>query len=112
MAKTSTDLANRALAKGFMVGLGQSPEAEDTQKVLDMYEAFKAFVEAANIYTIADDTDIDLAAYEWLAGLLWYFVATEFGKPAEDGLRLAAEYHLRRIQASQPTYERQTAEYF
>jgi hypothetical protein len=111
-AKTSTHLANRALDKLLVVGLGQSPDDEDTAKALDKYEAFREFISSIDVFSIADDDDIDLAAFEWLATYFAYFLANDFGKPQEDGMRVAAEYNLRRITAGKPSGEVLRSEYF
>jgi hypothetical protein len=112
MAKTSTHLANAALQKLQMVGLGQSPDAEDTQKALDKFETFAAFLSGINVYEIPDADDIDLAAFEWLTMYFAYFLANDFSKPQDDGMRQAAEYNLRRLTASRPTKEVLQAEYY
>ena len=112
MAKTSTNLSNRALEKLLVVGLGQSPDAEDTAKALDKYEGFKAAIEVEEVYTIADDTDIDIAAYEWLALYFAYFLANDFGKPQDDAMRQAAEYHLKLQTSKKPTYQVAAADHF
>ncbi len=112
MAKTSTHLANRALEKLQMVGLGQSPDAEDTQKALSAYESFAEFISTIDVYTISDATDIDLAAFEPLAMYFAYFIANDFRKPQDENMRLAAENLFDRLRATKPTYEPQTAEYF
>lgn len=112
MAKTSTHLANRALDKLQMVGLGQSPDAEDTAKALAAYEAFAEFISGIDVYTISDPDDIDLAAFEPLAGYFAYFIANDFAKPQDENMRAAAEYNLRRLTAGKSTGEVLKAEYF
>ena len=112
MAKTSTHLANAALQKLQMAGLGQSPDAEDTAKALEKYEAFAAYLSEAEIYEIADEKDIDLSAFEWLVLYFAYFIASDFSKPQDDAMRQSAEFHLTRMQASKPTKERLVVEYF
>ena len=112
MAKTSTQLANRALEKLQMVGLGQSPDAEDTQKALDKYETFAEFISGIDVYTISDETDIDLAAFEPLASYFAYFIASDFSKPQDENMRLAAENLLNRLTATKPTYETMVSEHF
>ena len=112
MAKTSTDWANGALSKLGMVGLGQSPDAEDTAKALLKFEAFKNSLQAEDIYTIADDDDIDIAAFEWLVLYGAYFLATDFMKPQDDTMRQAAEYHLKLQTSKKPTYQVAAADHF
>ena len=112
MAKTRTDLANRALEKLLLVGSGQSPEAEDTARVDGVIDGFAAFISGIEIYTIADLADIDEAAFDWLAVYLAYFCATDFGKPQDDGMRQAAEFNLKLLTATKPTKEPLAVEYF
>jgi hypothetical protein len=112
MAKTRTDLANRALDKLLLVGSGQSPDAEDTAKADGVIDSFSEFISAIDIYTIADLEDIDLVAFEFLADYLAWFIAPDFGKPQDDNVAKRAEYMLQRITASTPTYKPQTAEHF
>lgn len=112
MPNTSTDLANEALDKLGMIGIGQSPEAEDTEKVLLAYPRFKANLEAQGIFSIANDNDIDDAAFNWLAEYLAYVVSGKFQKPTDEGRRQAAEYHLTRISSSRPTREKLVVDYF
>ena len=108
MPNTSTDLANEALEKRDLVGIGQSPEPEDTARMLAIYPRMKRTLESEGIYSIADDNDIDDDAFNWLAEYLAYMY-----KPADgDGRRVMAEYHLKRITASRPTYEVMKSEYF
>lgn len=112
MPKTRTNLNTRALEKLFLVGAGQQAEAEDVAAVDNIFASFKAFIEAAEIYSIPDEDDIDEAAYEWLADYLAWFAAPGFSKPRDETTRQMAEYQLRRITAQRPTYEVARAEYF
>jgi hypothetical protein len=112
MAKTRIDLANRALVKLGVFGSGQSPDAEDTETVDGVFESMSETLSAQSVYDIVDEDDIELAAFEWLADYLAYLVAPDFGKPTDDGLRQRAEFMLRRITASRPTYQVVKAEYF
>jgi hypothetical protein len=112
MARTSTHLANKALSKLKKVGLGQSPDAEDTAKMLEAYPSLVATLSSEDIYTIADSADIADDAFEWLALYLAYIAAPDFSEPQDDGMRTVAEYHLKLIQAAKPTYEVMKAEHF
>jgi hypothetical protein len=114
MPRTRLQLANRALDKLQLVGSGQSPAPEDTQKANDVIDDFADFISSTEppIYTIADLSAIENNAFEWLAVYLAYFIATDFGLPQNDAMRQMAEFNLRRIQASRPTYEVMRNEYF
>src|SRR5687768_12176339 len=111
--KTATHLANKALTKlQSDGGLGQAPDAEDTAKMLLVVPSLVATLEAEDIYSVADQDDIEASAFEWLALYLAYLAATDFAKPQDDGMRTTAEYHLRRITAGKATKEVLKAEYF
>lgn len=112
MAKTRDNLNTRALEKLFMVGVGQDAAAEDVEAVDNIFDSFAAYIEATDIYTISDEDDIDEAAYEFLADMLAWFAAPGFNKPRDNGVMQVAEFQLKRITASRPTYERQTAEHY
>jgi hypothetical protein len=114
MSYTRLQLANRALEKLTVVGTGQSPEAEDTAKINAIIPAMSAFLESTvpPIYSIADLAEIDDAAFEWLAEYLAYMGATDFGKPMDEAQRQRAEFMLRLITSSGPSYQVMTAEYF
>lgn len=112
MAKTRTHLANRALEKLLVVGTGQSPESDDTTKVDDVFDQFNAYISGIDLYTIVDDQDIDLAAFEPLADYLAWFCASDFGKVQDDGIRQRAEFMLKSLTGTRPSYEPLEAEYF
>lgn len=114
MSKTRTQLANRTLEKLRVVGLGQSPEAEDTLKVDGVIDSFAEFLTSTTppIYTIADLAEIEESAFEWLADYLAFMCATDFNKQQDDGVRQRAEYMLRRLTTAGPTYEELRGTYF
>jgi hypothetical protein len=112
MAKTRTHLANRALVKLMIVGSGQAPEPEDTETADGVFDAMSETLSSQRIYTIADATDIELDAFEWLADYLAWLIAPDFGKAPDDGLRQRAEYMLRRISEPRATGEILKADYY
>jgi hypothetical protein len=112
MPLTRTNLANRVLNKLMVVGSGQSPNAEDTQKVDDSIDSFADFLSAADIYTISDLADIDSAAFEWLADYLAFIMAPDFGVPQDDTKRDRADFMLKLITSTRPTYQVAAAEHF
>lgn len=112
MSYTRLQLANRALVKLQVVGAGQSPEADDTAKANDVIPAFKADLEARDIYSIPDLDEIEDAAFEWLADLLAYFIAPDFSMPRDEGKRQIAEAMMKRQMASGPSYEPLAVNYF
>jgi hypothetical protein len=110
--KTRAQLAARALEKLLVVGSGQSADSEDIEKVDDAIDAVLADLEARNIASVSDLSQIDLAPFEWLAMILADSVATDFGQEQNPQKRAYAESMLRRIGAPSPTYETMVGEYF
>lgn len=111
MSKTRNQLANRALAKLLADNHG-SPAAEDTETVDAVIDAMSETLSSQHIYTIPDLEEIDEDAFEWLAEYLAYLVSPDFGQPRDETKRQLAEFMLKQVTASLPTYERMTAEYF
>lgn len=112
MSKTRLQLANRALEKLLIVGSGQSPDSEDTQKADGVIDSFAEYISEADVYTISDLSAIDDAPFEWLALYLAYFIAPDFGLPQNDAMRQLAEQRLEMITSTRPTYEVMTSEHF
>jgi hypothetical protein len=109
---TRLDFSNYVVEQLRRVGSGQAPEIEDTQKVFDNIPRFFAYLEKAHIYVVADDDDIDDEAVHPLATyMVWWLSNTFFRQRMEDD-RLLAERMLILLQATLPTYEPQTTDYF
>lgn len=112
MSYTRLQLANRALVKLAVVGTGQSPEAEDTAKIDDIIDAVAADLEAREIYSIPDLDEIEDGAFEWVADMLAYMAAPDFGAPIDETKRQRAEYMLIRQQSTKPTFQPLAVDYF
>jgi hypothetical protein len=112
MSYTRVMLANRALSKLLVVGAGQTAESEDVAQVDAIIPAVVAHLASAQIYNVSDLADIDEAAFEWVADFLAYMAAPDFGMPIDDTKRQRAEFMLKLISATGPTYQAQTAEHF
>jgi hypothetical protein len=112
MSYTRLQLANRALVKMGVVGTGQSPEAEDTDKVDDIIDAVSAHLEAAQIYSIPDIDAIEDSAFEWVADFLAYTASPDFSLPVDEAKRLRAERMLKLITSSGPSRQPMTVDYF
>lgn len=118
MAKSQTELVNRALAKIGAVGSGQTASAEDVTIATD---ALTPLVEELNslgvcYVPLSSDTAeevIEDRLFQGLATLLSMDIAAEFGVAApSDAMRQDAMNVLRRITAASPTYEVLRADYF
>lgn len=112
MPKTRLELANRSLFKLGIVGVGQSPEAEDTQAINGIIENALGDLEARRIFSVADLDAIDDAPFEWLADYLAYIFAPDKGIPRDDEVRKRAEYMLRMQSSTDPTFQALTVDYF
>lgn len=112
MAKNRANLATRALQKLLVIGAGQSVDSEDHETADGAIDAVFADLEGRNIYSVADEDDIDLGAFEWLALILADTIAPDFGHPMDPNRRAYAENKLIRLSAASPTYEVHKAEYF
>jgi hypothetical protein len=110
MSFTLLQLANRVLVKLKIVGLGQSPEAEDTAEVEAVIPAVFAYLEAKRVYTVSDTAAIDDSAFEWLADCVGFFYASDLagGIPTLQ----TAEFMLKAIGSTEPTYQPMTAEHY
>lgn len=112
MAKTRANLAQRALEKLLVVGAANPAESEDIQAVDGVIDAVIADLDARDIFTIPDLTDIDIAAFEWVADCLAVMVASDFGQQPDEAKRMKAESMLVTISATRPTKETVRADYF
>jgi hypothetical protein len=112
MAKTSEQLATRALGKLLVFGSGQSPDSEDQQAAEAVIPAVFADLEDRGIFTVQDVDDIQLSAFEWLAEVLAMALATDFGQTMDVGRRQFAESQLIRIVSSRPSKEPLAVDHF
>jgi flavin-binding protein dodecin len=110
MSFTLLQLANRTLVKLGIVGIGQSPEAEDTAAVEAVAPAVFSYLEAKRVYTVSDTDAIDDGAFEWLVDCVGFFYAADLA----GGIQTlqTAEFMLKAIGSTEPTYQPMTAEHF
>lgn len=93
---TSNDLANEALTVLTVVGTGQSPEAEDTAKVVAKIPLFLAELEDRGVCSVADPDDISVSWFRPLAELLASYCATDFAtSPMTEDQRENTEARIR-----------------
>lgn len=101
--KTRAELIQSALEEIKVLAAGQSPSAEDSDKVERALEPMLAELAAREIVYIADSDEIPLAVFGPLSRRLGAEIAGAFGATGpsiED-----EEWRLSRITASRPTYE-------
>lgn len=99
---TRTMLANEALVLLQKVGLGQSPDAEDTAKVDEKIDAVLDELSERNIVTIPDPDDIRAAYFNPLAELLANECAPNFGGQKSMAIKEQAEDRLKTMVNNAP----------
>jgi hypothetical protein len=112
MAKSRTNLVNRALEKLLVVGAGQTADSEDVEKVDAIVTSVLEALSADQIYTVADEDDIEESAFEWIAEVLAVASASDFGQAPDFARREYAEKRLVRLTASRPSKEPLAVDYF
>lgn len=112
VTKTRTDLVNRAAKKAMLVASGQSLETDDQETIDEAVDGMLADLAARRVVYVANDDDIDISIFEWLADILAETVAPDFGKPRDLTKIAVAEQALYAINMSRPTYEVLEGEYF
>jgi hypothetical protein len=96
------ELINEALRVLLVLGSGQSPDAEDTQRVDARIDSLLAELSARDIVTVADDEDIDPACFGALAELLASECAPTFGQTRDPAARSAVEERLKAMVRATP----------
>lgn len=112
ITKTRAELVVRALRKLLVVGSGQSPEDEDVALVDGVVDSTLADLASRGVVYVANEDEIDVAVFEWIADCLSDNVAADFGKARNPAMVEYAEGRLRVITSTRPTYEVLKSEYF
>ena len=109
-----TDLANKALSKLMEISAGGSPDAEDTATADAAIDGMVEYLSERSIYSVADLTDIPVAAFDSLALYLAGLIGTDFGKSEMEGQARCkmAEDRLMLLNATRPTHEPLAVDYF
>lgn len=92
--KTRTQLVNDALGKLMVVGSGQSPDAEDFDKVNAKVDGLILQLSADEVCEIANDDEIPTEWFDDLASLLANRCANDFGKAYSEDAKKIFEGHL------------------
>lgn len=110
--KTLTDLKTEAF--GILTGLdpSQQPSVEDLDTIGQYVGPLLAQLAEDEIAYISDSDEIPDQYFLHVARLLANVAGPRFGSPMNEAARVSDEMALRRLTASRPTYEVQTAEYF
>lgn len=117
MAKTSNELATRALRFLGVVGAGQTASAEDLQIATDAIEPVFSQLAVRKIIYVPDLDAIDETYFLPLARILAAAIAPDFGIPTaqamqEMGLPRMGETELRSLQMPDLTYQVHRADYY
>jgi hypothetical protein len=96
------ELINEALRILLVLGSGQSPDSEDTQRVDARIDPLLAELSVRDIVTVADDEDIDPAYFGALAELLANECAPAFGQARDAAARSAVEERLKAMVRATP----------
>lgn len=112
ITKTRAELVIRALRKLLVVGSGQSPEDEDVALVDEVVDSTLADLATRRVVYIANENEIDVAVFEWVADVLADNVAADFGKARNPAMVEYAEAKLKAIGATTPTREVLAVDYY
>lgn len=118
MAKSQTELFNRALVKVGAVGAGQTASAEDVAYPRNALGPIIAELDELGVASIVITSneaaeEIPDEYFAALAVLLAADISPDFGGPApSDEQRQALMAPMRRVSATKPTYETLKAESF
>lgn len=102
--KTRAELVTRAAQKAQLIASGQSLEAEDQQLIDASVDAVLVDLAVRNVVYVPNDEEIDLAVFEWIADILSDAIAPDFGKPRDADKVQTAEFRLKQVLMSGPTY--------
>lgn len=109
---TRSQLVNLALDELQVTSVGQTPATEDYEKVDDAVDGLLSRLAGERVVAISDPESIPESISEMLAELLAERCARVFGKPRDPVARADAEKRIRRIVATQPTYEDTVGSYY
>lgn len=112
IVKTRTQLIHRALAAIGALEPGEAPSTEDYDTMDNLVDPMIAQLSADQIIYIADTNEIPVEFFIPLANLLGNMAGPDFGSPVNDDARARDEQTLRRLSATNPTYEVQAGNYF
>jgi len=95
VTKTREELVARALKKLKVVGAGQTASSAVTQSVDQMVGPIMSDLSVRGVFSWGDEDELPDEAFEHLAGILANAAAPDFGKQADEQLRILLESRLR-----------------
>lgn len=112
VTKTRAQLIERAGINLGLVQPGEALSSEDYNTLDNLVDPVIAQLSADNIYYVDDSEEIDVAVFMPLAALIANQAGPSFGSAINDDALARDQNTLRRINATQPTYEPMKGEYF
>jgi hypothetical protein len=112
LSKTRAQLIERAGINLGLVQPGEALSSEDYDTLDNLVDPVIAQLNADHIYYVQDADTIDLAPFIPLAAILANMAGPSFGAPINDDALVRDQNTLRRLSASEPTFEIQRTEYF
>jgi len=110
--KSREQLVTRALQKLKVLAAGQTPSAEDAKAVDDEIVPVLSDLSKRDIYPFGDPDKIEDDAFVHLAAILANSVAGDFGRDADENVRLMAEARLRELYAETLSGQPLQVDYF
>ena len=110
--KNRTQLIHRALAAIGALEPGEAPSTEDYNTMDNLVDPLIVMLAADDVVYIDDSEEIPVAYFIPLANLLGNMAGPDFGSPVNDDAKMRDEATLKRITATQPTYEAQKGNYY
>jgi hypothetical protein len=108
MARTRTDLVNKALYNLGVTPSGQTPGIEEYNTVNDLVDGVIEDLIERDIYYLVDVDAVPVAPFIHIAHILAYVAAPEFGAAGDASLAAKAqkaEMDLQAYAATRPTYQ-------
>lgn len=112
VTKTRTDLIERAATELGALTSGETLQQEDSDTIDNLVDPLILQLSLDGVVDIADDQQIPSGYFLPLAKLLANVAAPSFGQQENPAVKEMQERILRKLTATPPTFERQTAEYF
>lgn len=91
LTKTRAELITETLKKIGVLASGQSPFAEDSERVEESIEPCLAYLSASQIAYVPNTNAIPNAQFNFIADILADFCKSKFGKAGSNDLTVIAE---------------------
>lgn len=112
VVKTRAQVIERAGIDLGLVQPGEDLSPEDYNTLDNLYDPLIEQLSADRITSILDASEIKVAVFMPVASLLANMAGPSFGSPINDQAMIRDQNTLRRIEATDPTYQPQQGHYF